>query len=418
MTQSQLFFGTPEQRAALARERFFESGERPSGLVSEAVIQSWYRCVTSGRSAREPLVLDAVSKLNIAAALRTSQQLREASAPGLSRLEAVLADTPCQIILTNRDGIVVYASRCRDTHEELLMKGIARVGVDLSEPALGTTAPGIVLKTGQACAVRWGEHFNEEIKDVRCTAAPIHDLDAQLAGVLNISVEGRSFGFDAATLISAYAGIIEYHLVARQSRGKLLLAFQVEPGLLSPPQAGLMVVDEDGHLKWLNEVARRLTDGATGQAVESVLGWPMHTLCALREDQPQHLCLPNGLRVWALAHWHPDDRTGTGRAAADTASGRTASFTGDRTAGSVSYSTCTSSAGFVATSTLQHDPSASQSAEAEAENAANAAPSTLRASRDEKISRALAESGGNVARAARLLGVSRGLIYRHRKAAD
>ena len=61
------------------------------------------------------------SKLNIAAALRTSQQLREASAPGLSRLETVLADTPCQIILTNRDGIVVYASRCRDTHEELLV---------------------------------------------------------------------------------------------------------------------------------------------------------------------------------------------------------------------------------------------------------------------------------------------------------
>lgn len=236
MTQSQLFFGTPEQRAALARERFFESGERPSGLVSEAVIQSWYRCVTSGRSASEPLVLDAVSKLNIAAALRTSQQLREASAPGLSRLETVLADTPCQIILTNRDGIVVYASRCRDTHEELLMKGIARVGVDLSEPALGTTAPGIVMKTGQACAVRWGEHFNEEITNVRCTAAPIHDLDAQLAGVLNISVEGRSFGFDAATLISTYAGMIEYHLVARQSRGKLLLAFQVEPGLLSPPR--------------------------------------------------------------------------------------------------------------------------------------------------------------------------------------
>jgi transcriptional regulator of acetoin/glycerol metabolism len=362
------------------------------------------------------LVLDAVSKLNIAAALRTGQQLREASAPGLSRLETVLADTPCQIILTNRDGIVVYASRCRDTHEELLMKGIARVGVDLSEPALGTTAPGIVMKTGQACAVRWGEHFNEEITNVRCTAAPIHDLDAQLAGVLNISVEGRSFGFDAATLISTYAGMIEYHLVARQSRGKLLLAFQVEPGLLSPPQAGLMVVDEDGRLKWLNEVARRLTDGAIGQAVESVLGWPMHMLCGLREDQPQHLCLPNGLRVWALAHWHPDDRTGTGRAPANTVSDRIASFTGDRTGGSVSNTTCAPSADFVAVPTSQRDPSASPSAEAD--NGSNAAPSTLRASRDEKISRALAECGGNVARAARLLGVSRGLIYRHRKAAD
>ena len=40
----QLFASTPAQRVALARQQFFEEGVRPSGLVGEAVIQSWMRC--------------------------------------------------------------------------------------------------------------------------------------------------------------------------------------------------------------------------------------------------------------------------------------------------------------------------------------------------------------------------------------
>ena len=34
------FYASPEQRVALARRRFFEDGVRPSGMISEAVIQS------------------------------------------------------------------------------------------------------------------------------------------------------------------------------------------------------------------------------------------------------------------------------------------------------------------------------------------------------------------------------------------
>ena len=41
------FYASPEQRVALARQRFFEDGVRPSGMVSEAVIQSWSRCLRS-----------------------------------------------------------------------------------------------------------------------------------------------------------------------------------------------------------------------------------------------------------------------------------------------------------------------------------------------------------------------------------
>jgi hypothetical protein len=44
------FYATRQDRVALARERYFERGERPSGLVSEPVLQSWTRCLGASRS--------------------------------------------------------------------------------------------------------------------------------------------------------------------------------------------------------------------------------------------------------------------------------------------------------------------------------------------------------------------------------
>jgi transcriptional regulator of acetoin/glycerol metabolism len=37
----------------MAREQFFEEGQRPSGLVPEPVIQSWSRCMGSRRKPDE-----------------------------------------------------------------------------------------------------------------------------------------------------------------------------------------------------------------------------------------------------------------------------------------------------------------------------------------------------------------------------
>ncbi|OOG53220.1 GAF domain-containing protein [Polaromonas sp. C04] len=398
---SQLFFSTPEQRLALARELFFDEGERPSGLVSEAVLQSWYRCVRSGQRTRDRLSVETVSKLRISSALRFSQQLREASASGLDRLEATIAGTPCQVILTNPEGMVIYASRRAQDHGELLMQDIARVGVDLSEHTVGTNAPGIVVQTGQGCIVHGGEHFNNAIRAVHCAAAPIRDIHGQLAGVLDISIERRAFGFDAFALIGTYATMIENNLIARQSQDMLLLAFQVDPQLLGTPQAGFAAIYEDGQLKWLNDTAVRLTGGAVGQSIEDVLGHSLMVLLGLiRKRQPQCVCLPNGLRVWIQAQLRTGDRAGV----------------------------LWSAEPFQRADTVLPPPVSEESwdamrpSETPGESVVEASPqqspilpipSTLQDSQAEQIARALQACGGKVARAARVLGVSRGLIYRY-----
>lgn len=379
----QPFFSTPAQRLSLGRERFFNHGERPSGLVSEAVIQSWYRCVQSGRDAHKQTSVQTLSKLRIDAAMRRSRPLREASARGLQRLEAALAGTHCRVILTNADGVVIDAGRHVAPPETARHQDVVRIGLDMSEHAVGTSAPGIVVQTGQGCVVHGAEHFHEEVTSMECAAAPIRDIHGQLAGVLNISIEGRAFGFDAFALVGSYAGMIERHLVASQAHGLVMLRLHVDARALGTPLAGLAAFHVDGRLQWLNDAAMRLTNARPGQCAQEAMGHAMSVLLSLAHQQlPQRLCLPNGLHVWALGRLQGSSAPPLPRAS-----------------GAPSNPEVGEVVRAWATSPLVSVPAA--------------ATSTLQESQDTSIARALQECAGNVARAARVLGVSRGVVYRH-----
>ncbi len=376
----QLFFSTPEQRAALARERFFEEGEQPTGLVNEAVLQSWSRCNAAGKRTRDRITAEPVSALRLDAALRHSRLLRAAASPGMSRLEMAMAGTHSQILLTNSQGMIICIGQRSPCATESTLPALARLGMDLSEGTLGTTAPGIVSATGKGCSVLANEHFNEAILGIQCAAAPIHDVDGRLAGVLDLSVEGRGFGFDAYTLIASYARDIENRLLRLQSDDLLVLTFHADAGLLGTPLEALAGIDGHGKVRWTNGTGARLTGAERGLPVLDVFGCPLHALVALvRNPGPHALRLPNGLSVWCSARLQAPDGAATLSPA---------SFAADPPAPAVPQA-----------------PGGSPPA--------SAAPMTLEQAQAESIDKALETAGGKVARAARALGVSRGVIYRH-----
>lgn len=376
---SQLFFSTPEQRAALARERFFEEGEQPTGLVNEAVLQSWSRCNAAGKRTRDRIAAEPLSTLRLDAALRHSRLLRAAASPGLSRLELALAGTPSQILLTNAQGVIVSIGQRVPCAAESALPAFVRLGMDLSENTLGTTAPGIVSATGKGCSVLANEHFNEAILGIQCAAAPIRGVDGELAGVLDLSVEGRGFGFDAYALIASYARDIENRLLQLQSDDMLVLAFHADPALLGTPLEALAGIDGEGTVHWANATAARLTGAGRGLPVLEVFGHPLHALVALaRHPGPHPLRLPNGLTVRCSARLYARDG-----AAACIPAPRIATV----------------------------PPAAAEVAHSEP--AELQPPRTLEQAQADSIAQALQAAGGKVARAARALGVSRGVIYRH-----
>ncbi len=389
---SQPFFTTPEQRLALARERFFEDGIRPSGMVNEAVIQSWSRCLQQRRDPSEPLAFEPVTESRIRSALARSRTLLETAHAELRQLETTLAGTACTVVLTDPHGVVVHVARPPARHDEFVLPLAARIGVNLGEGCIGTGAPGITALTGQASVVLGAEHFFGCAQSFRCAAAPIRDVRGEVAGVLDLSTESRPFGFDAAHVVGLFATAIENRLLRAQSGEHVVVHLQTSPSLLNTPMEGLVGVTAAGSIAWANTAAARLLGIATvgsGLDVETVLALSTARLASLtRRSDPAPHRLPSGLNVWLRTRMHAPD--------------------GLSQASSASRQAPDASRSPLPMGTPTYAAPASQPAQA-------AAGTSLRRSSRQLIEQTLQECGGNVSSAAKRLGVSRGLIYRNLK---
>jgi len=403
------FFASRSDLIVLARRRYFEEGRAPTGVISDAVFQSWARCQRLHVDPARRVEFEPVTASRTQLALLKHWQLREAWQGELRELEAVLAATSCAAMLTEPSGVLIGATCAGRAHEHL-MPVATRLGVNLSEEAVGTTAPGVVARTGQPVTVHSAEHFFDHVGAMHCAAAPIHDIDGHLAGVLDISSEGLPFDFDAAAVVGLYAGAMENRLLVAQSREHLVLRFQVAASLLDTPVVGLVGIDAFGKLAWRNGTAAKLlgiSDGPRSMprqerarpAADAALGASLARLASLPADGAAPITLPNGLLVWA-------------RASMRAADGQRQLFNGFApTAGAAVPRPGTADPALADDSVA---PEAMALTPAESGQARPDRPS-VKALRDvdmDLIESALAACGGNVSEVARKLQVSRGLIYR------
>ena len=246
------------QRVQLARRRFFASGEPPRGEVQTAVWQSWQRCVQAGLQPEHCSEFQPVGRGKVRYLVDRDHLLLKAAQAPLDELQTVLAHSGCKLLLTDREGLVLRVTPALDS-DGAVLRSAGRVGVDLGELMVGTTAPGMVARDGCPCALTAGEHFYEVLGGMRCVAAPIRNNQGTVVAVLDLSVEDRPFGFDALWLVRSYAGAIENRLRIAQTRQQVLLRLHSSPGALAGPAVGLAAVDAHGRIAWLNGLAAALT---------------------------------------------------------------------------------------------------------------------------------------------------------------
>lgn len=387
----QLFATTPAERVALARTQFFEEGVRPSGLVGEAVIQSWMRCARAHADTRRAVAFDAVTPSRLHATLARNRELLAAASSELVDMESALAGTDCRVLLTDAQGVIVHVTHHPAAAQQPIMHRTARLGVNIAESVVGTTAPGIVASTGQACTVDGAEHYFECLRAMQCAAAPIRDVHGQLAGVLDLSVESRRFGFDAASMVALYATTIENRLLLAQSRDRLVLRFQANPTLLGTPLEALAGIAPDGTVAWLNAAGARLIGGLPEAGpcdVELLFGLDVAGLLRLgRREAALPVRLASGLGVWLQARTHAQDGIDFRHAVSVPAA---------------------------ATVPPPEAPTAAADAPPQSVEASdpNASDATLQGHSRKLIEETLAAHHGNISHAARQLRVSRGTLYR------
>lgn len=391
-----LFFSTQADRVALARQRYFEEGELPSGAVSEAVFQSWARCLRLKQDPRAQLEFQPVTASRAQLALQKNHLLRDAWLADASELDAVLGATNCGAMLTDPTGVLIGATSSRRVHEKITSVA-HRIGVNFAEEAVGTTAPGIVARTGKQTSVQGAEHFSECVKFMHCAAAPIRDTFGNLAGVLDMSSEGIAFNFDAASVVGLYASSIENRLLVFQSTEHLIVRIQISPAMLDTPMVGLMGVDMQGRISWCNAAASKLLgmhperERGSDSNVDEILQSSFSELASIRGGSHSLIRLPNGLQVHVRCELQARD-------------GRRQLFSSGK---SVQDTSKDFSCQVPETSLVSAQENVAKQLPIDATDFAS-----LRDADVDLIAKTLKDCGGNVSAAARKLRVSRGLIYR------
>jgi sigma-54 dependent transcriptional regulator, acetoin dehydrogenase operon transcriptional activator AcoR len=306
----------PADRLALiesARRAVLCDGESlPAPWVEPWIDRSWRRCLASGLNPSQPLTFQAVSAQDAQRAIEASQPLLHAAAPVIASLARAMADTRYFAILTDAQGVVIDVNGPVDRHDRLAQL-IARVGVDLSERAVGTTAIGATLAEQQPVWLHRGEHFFDDATLYSCAGAPLFGPDGRCVGMLDLTGIHVPERPALKHLVTQSARSIENALAVAQPH-RLLLRVNWPGARLGDDSDGLVCLDSDGHLTGTNRAAAAmltLTPGTPWPHCGDVFAVPPESLfdAARAQHGPCELPLWSGLRLQVLA------RLNDGRAA-------------------------------------------------------------------------------------------------------
>ena len=356
------------QRIEQAREMVFQGGSQgvDAGL-SPWITRSWQRCIDMGLQPGQRVGFDAISVQHMRRVQEASRPLVQAAQPVLAELARTIADIRYFAILTNAEGVVVDAHGPVD-RQDRRAEVIARVGVDLSEKAVGTTAISAALTELQPVWLHRGEHFYQDTGVYSCAGAPVFGPDGLCAGMLDLTGIETTERPALKHLVRRSARSIENSWLLSTDHA-LVLRLNWPGNQPGDDSDGLITLDHNGQIVGANPTARQMlsmspdTDGQTLHASE-VFASPWENLfdAASRQASAQELPLWSGLRLQTQAL-----RPGTRPAAAHSAK------TSER---------------------------------------AQAMTKPLKDVQTEMIREAVQQARGNVAEAARSLGISRATVYR------
>ncbi|MEP6790494.1 MAG: GAF domain-containing protein, partial [Ramlibacter sp.] len=216
--------------------------------------RSWRRCLASGQRPDQRLAFDVIPATAARHAQEGSQALVQAARPVLDMLGRAIANTRYFAILTDARGVVVDVDGPIDRGDRRAQL-ITRIGVDLSERAVGTSAIGAALAELQPLWLHRGEHFFDDTGVYSCAGAPLFGPDGRCVGMLDLT------GIDAVErpelkyLVAQSARSIENALTLRLPH-RLLVRLNWPGRVLGEDTDALVCLDGQGWVTGCNQTAR------------------------------------------------------------------------------------------------------------------------------------------------------------------
>ena len=326
------------QRIDAARHAVINEGRSMTASLVDAwfdgawIERSWRRCLASGQRPDQGVGFDVIPQQVLRRTEEANHPLITAARPVLDKLGRAIANTRYFAILTDAQGIVIDVGGPVDRSDRRAQL-ITRIGVDLSERSVGTSAIGAALTELQPVWLHRGEHFFTDTSVYSCAGAPLFGPDGRCVGMLDLTGIESAERPELKHLVTQSARSIENALTLGLPH-KLLVRLNWPGRSLGDEGDGLVCLDTDGWVMGANQVARQMVPALTPNTTTALhcselfaMPWEMLFDAARRQAAgdapPLEVPLWSGLRLHALAQaqGHEADRA-TGRPGLDAGASR------------------------------------------------------------------------------------------------
>jgi transcriptional regulator of acetoin/glycerol metabolism len=256
------------------KERASEPGAIASDGLPVEIQRSWSRCAQQGVSligSRDP---DRLSARELKERAERFERLVGGAAPIMHNLSRQISNTRSMVILSDPEGLILHCVG-DDDFVSRAERVALQPGVSWNEASKGTNAIGTAAVERAAVVVHAGEHYVERNQFLTCSASPIFDGFGEVAGVLDISGDCRSYQDHTLALVRLGAQMIEERLFDEAARGYHIVRFHPQRAFLFSIAEGRAAFSDAGLLIAANHAGRQLLGApAGGEDFDRLFGFP------------------------------------------------------------------------------------------------------------------------------------------------
>ncbi|MED3026294.1 MULTISPECIES: sigma-54-dependent Fis family transcriptional regulator [Bacillus cereus group] len=251
-------------------KKFVDEGVLDSNRMNERISESWHRCKQANVNPHMNKGRKILSSNIFQDQKKKSQIFLDIAIPQLQNMRKTIDELQMMALLIDPDGYVLSLSGNQQTLKRAKHINFIE-GVKWTEAAVGTNAIGTALQIEEAIMISGTEHYSVASHSWSCAAAPIHNDDGKLIGVLDFSCPIEFSHPYMLGMVTSIAHVIERECSIRVHQNELHLIHRF-----------LDVIDSDEQVVICNH--RDVIVSASKKVRERVSNWSRMKL----EDLMQH----------------------------------------------------------------------------------------------------------------------------------
>ncbi|HFK1790959.1 TPA: sigma-54-dependent Fis family transcriptional regulator [Bacillus pacificus] len=167
-------------------KKFVDEGVLDSNRINERISESWYRCRHANVNPHMNKGQKILSSNIFQDQKKKSEIFLDIAIPQIQNMRKTIDELQMMALLIDPDGYVLSLSGNKQTLQRAKHINFVE-GVKWTEAAVGTNAIGTALEIEEAIMISGTEHYSVASHSWSCAAAPIHNDDGKLIGVLDFS---------------------------------------------------------------------------------------------------------------------------------------------------------------------------------------------------------------------------------------